>query len=157
MIEPPALLMVPVLPDSVSVPVTVIVPPLLLVMPPALGSCELRVSPLAMVIAAELVMPLLAVMLPPVTAIIALLLLVTAPVSVPEPLICVLVPELVIPVIRGAQSAAREVDRAASAVADVPPVSVPSPARSPPELIVIEPPALLMVPLFPDSVSVPET
>ena len=60
-----------------------IVPPVLLVM----VVVELSVSPLAMVIAAELVMPLLAVMLPPVTAIVAPLLLVTAPVNVPEPVI----------------------------------------------------------------------
>ena len=62
MIEPPALLMVPLFPDSVSVPETVIVPVLLLVMPPATLSLELKVSPLAIVIAALLVRPLLAVM-----------------------------------------------------------------------------------------------
>ena len=86
-IEPPALLIVPLFPPSVRVPETVIVPVLLLVMPPATLSLELSVSPLAMVIVAELVRPLLAVMLPPVTASVAPLLLVTAPVSVPKPLI----------------------------------------------------------------------
>ena len=72
-IEPPALLIVPVLPDSVRVPSTVMVPPLLLVIPLPPVTLELRISLAAIVIAAELVMPLLADMLPPVTAIRALL------------------------------------------------------------------------------------
>ena len=48
-IEPPALLMVPLFPDSVRVPETVIVPPLLLVMPPLALSLELKVVPFAIV------------------------------------------------------------------------------------------------------------
>ena len=50
-----------------------------------------------MVIAAVLVMPLLAVRSPPETAIVPPPLLVTAPVSVPNPLICVVAPELETP------------------------------------------------------------
>ena len=80
LIVAPELLTMPLPPLELRVPPErVIVPPELSVM----VVVELRVSPLAMVIAAELVMPLLAVMLPPVTAIVALLLLVTAPVNVP--------------------------------------------------------------------------
>ena len=78
--------------DDAAAAVELSVPPERAMVPPELSVMvvvELSVSPLAMVIAAELVRPLLAVMLPPVTAIVALLLLVTAPVSVPKPLICV--------------------------------------------------------------------
>jgi hypothetical protein len=64
--------------------------PLLLVMVPV----EVRALPLAIVIAAELVRPVLAVRVP-LTAIVAPLLLVTAPVSVPKPLISAEAPELV--------------------------------------------------------------
>ena len=81
LIVAPELLMMPLPPEEVSVPPdSVIVPPELSVM----VVVELSVSKLPIVIAAELVRPLLAVrVLPPVTAIVAPLLLVTAPVSVP--------------------------------------------------------------------------
>ena len=82
--------MVIVAPELLTMPLPPLelrVPPEMVIVPPELSVMvvvELRVSPLAMLIAAELVRPLLAVRVPPVTAIVPLVLL-TAPDSVPKP------------------------------------------------------------------------
>ena len=112
-------------------PETVIVPLLLLVIPPALLKFELKVSLVAMVIAAELVMPLLAVMLPPVTAIVALLLFGNRTGQRAGATDLCIGTAVGDSIVGGAQGAARESNQAASAVADAASrVYVPSLARS---------------------------